>query len=434
MPTNEEDKSVRTSMDLHQGAEIIRRPVTAAMHVTETLQKINNAAQSLKDLFTYFIILYVIFGLIAHIAGAMKYFFNKIKPLENRILNLTWAIIGVAIFAAIVVALIIFPPAFAILLVVEIAHTLIKNVVDFFRNLTKLINPKKLIHDREEVLEALHKTDPDNVHLKLKLENEVQALRRYFFYKEFHDRNYHKAVHLQEKFLKDLQECNRKFNETKDPRLIVKRQQILISYKTFLQSPEANSLFIKPKYLEGYELIKNQRVKTEKKGMTALLTAVTLIGAVLLVAAAASPIGAILIAVAAVIGIVYTFIRPPTMLKHFGAWLKSKFTGEKLKATRGPHPQLLKNLEYRARKIEAIDKKLKKSVPKRADMFKSMELTLEHEHPATHTYSEAHVLGIFSSEILPEIEKEPKAAIEESEVIEETQIHPKPSKPESRQP
>ena len=123
------------------------------------------------------------------------------------------------------------------------------------------------------------------------------------------------------------------------------------------------------------------------------MAAATVAGIILLVILSASPIGPIIIAAAAIIGIIYTFIRPPTALRR----LSKKLFPKKEKT---PPIQ------------ESVTPKLQPQ-PKHTTE-KSMEITLEHEEYVRHPhigYEKLHEkkIEIQQEEKTENISSEPKS-------------------------
>src|SRR3990167_8968395 len=138
-------KKVSTLMNVHQGAEIMRRDVTLVMHIIGFLTKMHDVTNALSKAFNAIILLYIFFSLLAHISAVFKYAFDKLKSTQNRALNILWSIIGIGLCVALFITFVLAPAVFLILLIVESVHLFLKNIVDVFRNMVKLFQPKLLV-------------------------------------------------------------------------------------------------------------------------------------------------------------------------------------------------------------------------------------------------------------------------------------------------
>ena len=175
-------KKVSTLMNVHQGAEIMRRDVTLVMHIIGFLTKMHDVTNALSKAFNAIILLYIFFSLLAHISAVFKYAFDKLKSTQNRALNILWSIIGIGLCVALFITFVLAPAVFLILLIVESVHLFLKNIVDVFRNMVKLFQPKLLVQDRDNKLERmklLGELNEKDARLKNKLEIQRAALDSY---------------------------------------------------------------------------------------------------------------------------------------------------------------------------------------------------------------------------------------------------------------
>src|SRR3990167_6868912 len=94
-----------SSFAAHQAAELVRRPVTLLGHIIDSLVRLGNATHALKIAFENILILSAAFAFLSHVFGIFRYAFSKLKPTENRALNIVWAALGALLSVGLMITL-----------------------------------------------------------------------------------------------------------------------------------------------------------------------------------------------------------------------------------------------------------------------------------------------------------------------------------------